>query len=109
MKTLSRIARFLLGIFSKALGIVPLFKDVVLAIANLTRSVNVLIKGYTMIAKMVIEDREAINDLYQHINDLQAERIESQLVEQQRTASRRDDSAQIDTSWAKGDKKKLVN
>lgn len=50
--------------FNKFLGRAPLFKDAVKAIANLTKTANELVKGYTQLAKMVIEDRKAINDIY---------------------------------------------
>lgn len=121
MKALSRIMRFVLnGIRSaanKALGAVPLFKDIVFAVSNLTRSVNDLIKGYTQLAKMVIEDRDAINDLYQHVNDLQQDRIDAMLLEGSSSEApattsppvRPKDPSRIDTSWSEGDKKKMVN
>ena len=50
--------------FDKLLGKAPLFKDTIVAIGNLTKTANELVKGYTQLAKMVIEDRKAINDIY---------------------------------------------
>lgn len=98
---------------NKALVSVPLISDTILAVANLTKSVNELIKAYTQLAKMVIEDREAINDLYQHVDSLQQERIDAIFVKETQKAqvqqTRQNDLSAIDVSWSKGDKKKMVN
>jgi hypothetical protein len=51
--------------FERLLKQAPIFKDTVLAIGNLTKTANDLVKGYTQLAKMVIEDRKAINELYE--------------------------------------------
>jgi hypothetical protein len=60
--------------FDKLLKQAPIFKDTVLAIGNLTKTLNDLVKGYTQMAKMVIEDRKAINELYEMHTELLLER-----------------------------------
>ena len=118
--TLQKIAAFVFGaarrVGNKVLGAIPLFKDIVVAVSNMSRSVNDLIKAYTQLAKMVIEDRDAINDLYQHVNDLQQDRLDSLMLESTSSAPSSSvspvhtkDPSRIDTSWSQADKKKLVN
>lgn len=109
-----KVVSFMLRLLSSMLGKIPLFKDIAITTVSLSKSLNELIKAYTTLSKMVIEDRESINDLYQHIGDLEQERIEFIVGK----ASPRDamqakiiqkDPTRIDVSWASGnsDKKKL--
>lgn len=101
--------------FNKTLGRIPLFRDCVLAISNLTRNLNELIKAYTQLAKMVIEDREAINDLYQLHAELQDEKLRTfgnslqKTQPQQQPQQTRQDPSRINTEWSESDKKKVSN
>lgn len=100
--------------FDKLLKQAPIFKDVVLAIGNLTKSVNDLVKAYSQVAKMVVEDRQAINDLYNLHAELILERARAAKKDELQPS--RDDfvkkvvepSVDIDVSepWDVDDKKK---
>lgn len=120
MKFFYRLVAFakekLFFVCGKLLGELSLFKDVVLAIANLTKTVNDLVKAFTQLAIMINEDREAIDELYQHLYSMQDEKLEKIVaettkasVQPQRSVTGLKDPARIDTSWAENSKKKLVN
>jgi hypothetical protein len=86
--------------------------DVVLSIKNLTKTLNDLVKAYTQVAKMVIEDREAINELYQLHAELQEERLRALGAAQPKPVvphTRSADPSRINTEWSESDKKKMSN
>lgn len=97
---------------NRILGRVPLFKDTVLAISNLTRTLNDLVRAYTQLAKMVIEDRDAINDLYALHAELQDDRLRAlgaSATQKVSAPQRPSDPSRINTDWAESDKKKMSN
>jgi hypothetical protein len=63
---------------------------------------------------MVIEDREAINDLYQLHAELQDEKLRTfgnslQKAQPQQSQPVRQDPSRINTEWSESDKKKVSN
>lgn len=98
---------------NRTLGRIPLFMDVVLAIKNLTKTLNDLVRAYTHVAKMILEDREAINDLYQlhaELHDEQLRRLGDSTASPAKPVMQRPvDQSRVNTDWAESDKKKMSN
>lgn len=97
--------------FEKFLKKSSLFKDTVLAIGNISKTVNDLVKGYTQLAKMVIEDRQAVNDLFALHSDMLLERESRERVVTPVKPASQKSSLEVGPMFAEreNEKKKVLN